>query len=504
VSAGARALARNLTASYGVRGLRALMVLALTPYLFRQLGVAGFGAWSVLFAVASMFSFVQYSATVGVTKYVAEHHEAGRTRELRETVSAAVAAMAGLGVLSVVAAAALGAAGGGLVADRDADAFRTGLLLIGAAQLIRLPGQVYGAVLMGRQRFDLFNLGEAVTLLTFAIGAVAAMETGGGLGWLAAALAASLVTGSATHVALARRLDPGLPLRPRRTGPEVRRRVIRFGTLSALIDGMDLIAQRLDTLVVAAIRGATAAASIGAATRLISGVQALILPFVVLLLPMVAELDAAGRREELTRRFFVATRIVMQVTLVAAGGLAILATDVVETWLGPAAPAGTDDIVLVLMLVQVVTLTATPSTQVLLGLDRLRAAAWLAVAEGAGNLGLSIVLVSAHGAIGAALATLFTSAVIVPLRIPLACRAIGCRLGSVWRAALLPALAGAAPSLALMGAVVALLEPGALRLAVGLGLGWGAGLAIGAAQLRPWRAAGLAFPRRLRERRTAP
>lgn len=485
--AGAPGLLRNVIASYGVRGMRAFSVLLLTPYLFRKLGVAGFGAWSVLFTVTTIFSLVEYGATVGVTKFVAEYRESGRGREVRDLVAAALGAMTALGVGAMLLSAVLALAGGSLVADADRDAFQAGLLVIGAVQLVRFPGQVYGAVLMGHHRYDLFNLGEGVTLFAFLAGTVAALEVGGGLGWLAGAFAASLVLGSATHLALARRLDRSLPLGPRRAPAGVRSQVTRFGSLALLVDSMDFIAQRMDTLVVAALRGPAGAAPIAAATRMISGVQALILPFVQLILPMVSELDAAGRREELVRRYVLSTRIALQVTLVTAGGLALLASDVVDAWLGAGAPAVTDDIVVVLMIVQVVILTAAPSGKVLLGLGRLRAITMLAVAEGVGNVGLSVILVIAYGPLGAAVATLLTSALLVPARIPLACRATGCSLRRIAASGLWPAVASSLPSLAIIAIVLALLEPGVARLALGLGAGWGVALGIGLLQAGPRR-----------------
>src|SRR4051812_514644 len=61
MTAGGR-FARNVLSSYGLRGLRAVSVLLLTPYLFRQLGLDGFGTWSVVFTIATVFSLVEYGA----------------------------------------------------------------------------------------------------------------------------------------------------------------------------------------------------------------------------------------------------------------------------------------------------------------------------------------------------------------------------------------------------------------------------------------------------------
>jgi O-antigen/teichoic acid export membrane protein len=476
---------RNVSTSYALRALRALSVLALTPYLFRRLGLDGFGTWSVLFTVATVFSLGEYGATQGVTKHVSAHRDDPEL--LRELLAAAMTFMLVLGVLALGGSALLAVAGGTLAAPGFEHEFQAGLVLIGAAMIVRFPGQVCGAALMGAQRYDLFNLAEAVTVIGFMAGAVAVVELGGGILALAAAYSTSMVIGALAFVAMLRRVDPRLVVGPRRVAARHRRAVSRFGGVTLLVDTMDFIAMRMDTLIVAALRGAASASPVAAGARVTGGVQALILPFVSVLLPMVSELHARGDREGIRRRLLVATRIAVQITVVTAGALALFADDLVRAWLGPAAPPVTADIVVLLMLVQIAILAATPASKVLLGLGRLRALRWLAIAEGAGNLALSLVLVWRLGAIGAALGTLASSALLVPARIPLACRYTGCALRRLAREALLPAARGAAPALALMLVVRMTLEPGAARLAAGLVTGAAAALLAGAGQLGPGR-----------------
>jgi len=483
---GPASTSRNVTTSYALRALRGISVLALTPYLFRELGTAGFGTWSLLFTVATVFSLVEYGITLGVTKHVAELGP-GDASSLRALVGAAAGVMLGAGAVALVLSAVLGVTAAGLAAPGEHEAFTVGAIVIGAAQLVRLPGQAYGATLMGLQRYDLFNLGESLTVVSFAAGTVAVLELGGGIAGLAVAYSGSLVLGAASWALLLHRVRPGALAPPELRASPLRRSIFDFGWRTLLIDSMDFIAQRMDTLVAAAIRGAAAAAPLAAATRLISGVQSLVLPFTSVLLPMVAELHAQGRRDELRRGFVLSTRVALQVSLLAAGGLAIFAGDVVRTWLGPGAPAVTDDILVVLMIVQVLILTPVPAGRVLLGVGQLRAITVLAVVEGVANIALSVVLVAAWGVIGAAVATLATSGLLVPLRVPLACRAVDLAGSRMLREGIGAGVAACAPALACMVAIRLLLDPGVVRLLLGLGVGWGLGAAVAAAQIGPTR-----------------
>jgi hypothetical protein len=137
--------------------------------------------------------------------------------------------------------------------------------------------------------------------------------------------------------------------------------------------------------------------------------------------------------------------------------------------------------------VQISTLSAYPAEKVLVGIGRVKMVAVLAVIEGITNILLSIALVIAYGAIGAAIGTLLTSAVLSPIKFPLACRATGCSLRRFAREGIWTAVGGSLPGIAAMLAVGALLPVGALRLAVGLTLGLAVSAAVAAAQIGPRR-----------------
>ena len=285
--------------------------------------------------------------------------------------------------------------------------------------------------------------------------------------------------------ALLRRTDRELSLRPRLADPATRRRLGRLGSFTLLADAMVFVGARMDTVLIAALRNAAAAAPYAAALKLQSALQALALPFVNLLMPMVSELWARGEAAEVARRLALTTRVAMQVTMPVALGLALFSEDIVGLWLGEDAVATTATIVVLLVATQVVTLTALPAEKALIGVGRVGVIGALAVVEGVVNVVLTIVLVSAHGAVGAAVATLVAYGVLAPARLPLAARAIGMRLGDLVRRGLVPALTSSLPPAAAMVAMLLVLPAGGVRGVAGLVVGAGIAAAIGLAQVGP-------------------
>ena len=482
-----RRFLRNAVTSYGQTALLGLSALLLTPYLFRKLGTGGFGTWSVMFTLTTIFSMVEIGFAAGPTKFIAEHRAREDRGRVESILGASVTVMAGIGVIALAVSALIAFFATGLAASGLHDDFRRGMLVLGVAYMIRFPLVAYGAVLTGYQRYDLWNGGQAVMIAGSAIGAVIAVEAGGGVLGIAIAYGIAFVAGGLTYAVLARRLDPELRLRPRRADRVERRTVVGFSSFSLLADSMILIGQRVDNVVIAALRSASAAAPFAAASKLNSAVQSLTLPVMNLMLPMVSELDAQDRRSQIVDRMATATRVSLQVTLPVALAIAFFSADIVDLWLGSGAPNVTASIMTLLVL-QTLLLCAVPCQKVLLGIGRAKAVGLINSFEGVLNLALSIVLVSEYGAVGAAIGTLVSSALIGPANFPLACRAVGAPLGRFLRRTLLPAGVSSIPSAIAMLIVWLTLSPSAGRLLLGAFLGVGLAVLVGLLELGPGRA----------------
>ncbi len=476
-----RLIIRNAASAYAARGALGVSVLVLTPVLFRRLGVGGFGTWSVVFAFGTVFALGELGFARGFTKVTAQLLAEGRRRDLARSYGVSMAMLFALGVVAAVAAAVVGLSASGLAAPGFEHDFRWGMLVLGVERLLAFPFAAAGAALAGYQRYDLYNGVAIANSVGFTIAALVIVGRGGGvlavvIAWSIAHFASGLLL-----VLFLRRIDPALRFRPRLGDRELRRSLAGFSSFVLLAESMTFIGQRMDTIVIAAIRNGVAAGPYAAVLKLQTALQSLTLPFVYLLMPMVSDLWARGRSALVLERLGLATRISCQLTLPFAAALAIFSEDVVHVWLGKGAPSVTWQILILLMVAQVPALTAAPSEQVLIGIGRVRAVGTLAVIEGLGNLSLSIVLISRYGAIGAAIGTLSTTALLAPIKVPLAVRALGGPVRDFLFRSIAPSVLASLPAIVAMAAVRVILPPGWPRLVIGLGLGLGLALAAGVA-----------------------
>ncbi len=462
---GLRRAVRNAATGYGVRAIVGVSVLALTPYLYRQLGAGGFGTWSVMWGIAAIFTVVEFGGLAGISKHVAHARGAGRRADLERSIGQGVTMMAIAGLLIGAICLATALLADGLAASGQQDDFRLGLTILAAVALVRLPLMAYDAVLVGYQRYDLHNASWCISVLVFSVGAVSAVELGGGVVGVALAYGVGLIAGGASAAAMLAHVDQRLPWLPRRIGRGDGGALVSLSSYSTLADSMLLAGQRMDTTVIAAVRGAAAAAPFAAAVKVQSAVQSLVLPFAELLLPMLSELWGRGERSEVARRLIAGTRLALLVVLPVTVAVGLLASDLTDLWLGRDATDVTAQVVTLLVAAQVLWLASIPADRALIATGRVRALGALAVCEGIGNLGLTIVLVHAHGAVGAAISTLVVCTLLTPLRIPLACRAVGTSIRSVLARGLARPIVSTAPAIAAMVGVRMVMQPGLARVA---------------------------------------
>ena len=218
-------------------------------------------------------------------------------------------------------------------------------------------------------------------MIVSTVGAIAVVTAGGGVwGWRSRTRWRSSLAESATHFCCGGS-TAGLRLLPRGSDRSARRMVLGFSSFTLLADSMMFVGARLDTVVIAALRNAAAAAPFAAANKLQTAIQTLTLPVINLMLPMVAELEARGMRRTVIERLLVATRVTLQVTAPVALGIAFFSADIVDLWLGDTAPAITASIITILA-ISTLTLCAVPTNRVLIGIGRARTVGWLNAVEG--------------------------------------------------------------------------------------------------------------------------
>ena len=168
-----------------------------------------------MFTLTTVFSMLEVGFSLGTTKFIAQHRAENRRQEMEATLGASVVLMMGLGLVALAVSVAIGA-----LCLRPRGRRRRRRLPRGhdhpRRRLLRAPPLLaYGSALAGYQRYDLYNLGQAVTVIVSTVGAIAVVTAGGGVLGVAIAYAVAFVAGGIGYALLLRRLDSRLRLVPR-------------------------------------------------------------------------------------------------------------------------------------------------------------------------------------------------------------------------------------------------------------------------------------------------
>lgn len=445
---------RTALTGYSLTAVSLLVALLATPLLARALGPERFGIWAVIGSTVLYLEVLELGLGAATVSAVADRAARGDREGIRQAVATSFWLLTVPGgvalVLSGLAAWALPSVLD--IAPQDLPAARLLLIVLAVDLAVSIPADSFGGTLAALRRLDLVNSSLVVVGVAQAVGWVLVIVSGGGLVALGIVTAVLGLAGQAARFLLARRLVPGLSLRPGLVHGELIRPLARLSAWFALSDVNKIVVQRLDVLLVGAVVGVRAAGIYAVGQKLALLVLRAVEPATLVLFPHTAELRARGDDQGVREALLTGARLSLAISLPLATILAFFAAPLIELWVG-ASYGEAAGITAVLAVATVAGSLAAAAGLVLKGLQRARSAGTGAAVDAVVNVLLSVLLGHLLGAVGVAVATLVAASVAASLLLPSACRAsslpLGALLGQLARAHLLPLLVAASLAQAL-------------------------------------------------------
>jgi O-antigen/teichoic acid export membrane protein len=437
-------LARNTLTNFAGQAVVAALVLVATPYIVREFGSAAYGVLMLVLTFVSFLGVLQLGLNAGLVRYLAPAVQQGDAEAAGSYLGNTLALFLGLGTL----AAAMGAAAGHLITGGMVD-LPPGLehsALVGAyvaslALWVRFPGEALLAVPIAAQRFDLVNLvflgSEAIRIVL----SVAAVWLGYRVEGVCWAIVLANVFFLAAGVVCARRLVPGLSLRPRLDRPALRE-LLHFSKYVLVASVSSRIVQSVDKVVIGHLLPVRFVAYYDVPYGLGQKVSTLVGNVTSVLFPAASALSAEEARGRLQELYLRGSKVVAGLAALPALLLCLFSDQVLLHWIGPEFAEEAGGILAVVSLgfffntlahVPFVVAQATGHPEISARFSALNAAATLA---------LLFVLVPPFGIMGAAAGFLVTQAAFAPWFALTANRLLGVRFGALVRAAYLPTAAG--------------------------------------------------------------
>jgi O-antigen/teichoic acid export membrane protein len=414
VSPAAGAIARNVTWNLGTQVWFFVLAVGTTPFLVHRLGTAGFGFYSIVATIAGYLAVLDLGLGAASVKYISEFNGRGDDAGIQRVIGTAVGMYLALGAVGAGVLAAVAPYLGRLLGVTDMPHTVAILEIAAAGFLLAMPLSFFNAVPTALQRLDVTCRRNLIFGTANLGGAVALLATGHGL--LSIVLLGLVVDAAALvwFVRTVRRLLPGVSLRPRVDVPMLRL-LGRFGGLKFANQLSTQSVYHLDKFLIGVLASVSAVAwyavPVLIAQRLVSVVGNVASAF----LPAASELHGSSDKARFDELYVRATKLVALLVLPLALVLVVDAEPLLRLWLGSGFAHKSATPTRILAAAYAVNAFSTIPALATDSVGRPRITTAFSVASTILNLALCVVLIPYYGAVGASIAVLVNSVVLVPV-----------------------------------------------------------------------------------------
>lgn len=428
----------------------------LTPFIVGKLGKETYGLWSLLTSVLGMVGLTELGIGTTIAKYVAACRGRGDWERRNAIVSTVMVAYVLVVLITLIEVTLLSFCFVDLFAIPAAQShLAVELLWIMAFTLVfvGIPLGAFSGILFAENRIPLMSICVILSTLLTALASWIVLEAGFGVVGLAWTNFVATVLGNGMLVVVAFASIPRFHISIRLVRPSLLWELGSFSIFAFPANIASLMLLRGGPVVGKFFLPLAEIAMYAIALRVFESLLAITKQFMNVCAVSAAESAGEGNKEAVRTLLIKGTRFSTATGCAGAVVVFVVAPDLIRIWLG----AGFEDIVPVLRVLAVVLLVLQPSGMAnnILGMTgRIRFIGGLALGSTASHLVLGLVLVRAFGLIGLAAGSLVTVVCLdLVFSVVQACRVYGVPLGLYFRRSVVPALL-----------------PGAVELAVGLGL----------------------------------
>jgi O-antigen/teichoic acid export membrane protein len=404
-------LVKNAVANVLRGSAAALVAVILPPFLTRLMSVDAFGAWSLVLQISAYVGYLDFGIQTAIGRFVAHSNETGDEEHRDRIISTSLVGLTAAGILGI--AGSLAAAvllphffhqmPFALVADA-----RVALVVVASSLAIGLPASVFNGIFVGLQRYEVPAITIGVSRVLSAVLLVFVARHGGDLTRMGLVMAAVNVGSYVLQFLMYRKMAPAMRLSPRLASSRAGRELFDYCLSLTIWSFAMLLVTGLDLLIVGYFQF-EAVAYYAVAATLITFLVGLQQAVFNVMIPSTAVQHARGNSKELGSLMLTATRYGSFLLLLTGLPLVLAAKSILGLWVGSSYAVRGASILQVLVIANIIRLSAVPYVMTLIGTGQQRLVLVTPLLEGFSNLLGSIIGGYFLGALGVAIGTLLGS-----------------------------------------------------------------------------------------------
>ncbi len=379
----------------------------LTSYIIKNLGVTGFGIWTLISSIVGYYGILDLGVESAVTRYVARYAGQKNYKALNESINTALVMFLCIGTVVVILSF--------LFDDHIAlffnvepehfEDFKLLVVILGISMGIAFPGNLLSAVMKAHERFFEANVVDISVILVRTLCVVAFLSGGLGLVGVAYAnlIAAILTLGFNFWFCL--RLFPRVKFNLRGGSFSMLAALLTFGVGAATQELSSILRFNLDAFVIGRWLDLTSVGIYGVAGILMRYyLQFISSASIPVFTARFSTLDGEGKPEQLRALFFKSLSMAAFLSFAIATALLILGEQFILLW-ADASFLGALPVLWVLTIAYAVTLSQSTGVAIMYALQKHQLFGLISLLEGFVNVALSIYLAPKYGILGVAWGT---------------------------------------------------------------------------------------------------
>ena len=401
-------IVKNAVANVVRGSSSALIALLLPPFLVHFLSIDEFNVWVLILQLSAYTSFLDFGVQTAVGRFVAHTTEMKERRSRDEVINTAFALLSissALGIALIVFATwKLSNLFPRIPSSLNFDA-QVSLLLVGISTAIGLPISVFSGVFIGLQRFEVPALIMGGGKLINGLLLIFIVRQYGSIVPMAVTYSCVNIFTYIMQIVAYLKINTKTKFSVKLISYKVVKELTEYCLSLSVWSFAMLLVIGLDTTLIG-ILDFNKLAYYGIAASLITFISGLQNAVFTSLMPAAAVLNAQGNSRQLGKLLIDSTRYGMYLLLLTGLTLVALSKILLSIWLGASFVENTSSILQILLLANIIRLSAIPYSTLLIGTGQQKLVILSPFLEGASNLLFSIFLGLKFGAIGVALGTL--------------------------------------------------------------------------------------------------
>lgn len=412
-------LIKNAIANILRGGAAALVTIMLPPFLTRIMPTASFGAWMLILQLSGYVAYLDFGIQTAVGRFVAHANELGNTKQRNYVVSTSFAILTGSAGLSLLLIGLLSWQLPNLFTEMPLSLYsevRVALLLVGGSLAIGLPFSVFNGIFIGLQRNELPAITIGGGKLLGALLVVLVAWVSPNIIYMGVVTAiANLITYGVQfllYFLMVKDIEISRLFVSKQAGKEI----FHYCFSLSIWSFATLLVLGFDTTIVGFF-DFDSVAYYSIAASLITFILGIQYALFTVLIPAAAILEARGNTKELGNLLVTTTRYSMFLLLLTGLPLIVFAKNILSLWVGPTYSAQAAILLQILVIANIIRLSALPYAMLLIGTGQQRLVIISPLIEGFSNLFSSIIAAYFLGAKGVAIGTVIGSSVGVALNL---------------------------------------------------------------------------------------